>query len=62
MAEGDHPDYCVQCGSIVHPEDNFCGVCGASVPPTAPDATAMQQTPAQARPPPAAPLLAGIRR
>jgi hypothetical protein len=54
MAERDHPVYCARCGNIVNPGDNFCGTCGASVPPNAPEADATQQTPAQG-PPPAAP-------
>ena len=38
MAERDRPVYCTRCGSIVHPGDNFCGVCGARVSPAARDA------------------------
>jgi len=35
MAERDRPVYCTQCGSIVQPGNNFCGVCGARVSPNA---------------------------
>jgi|SRR5829696_3873778 len=52
MAERDRPVYCARCGSIVHPEDNFCGVCGARVPPNDPDVTPPQGTPTQAHAPP----------
>jgi hypothetical protein len=34
MAEGDRPVYCTQCGSIVQPGNNFCGVCGARMSPS----------------------------
>ena len=59
MADRDRPDYCAQCGSFVHPEDNFCGVCGARVPPNAPanapDDAPTQEMPALGNAPPRAP-------
>jgi hypothetical protein len=58
MAERDRPVYCAQCGSIVHPEHNFCGVCGARVPlnapDDAPDDAPTQEMPTLGYPPPSA--------
>jgi hypothetical protein len=54
MAERDRPAYCAQCGSIVHPENNFCGVCGARVPLNAADDAPTQEMPALVNPPPSA--------
>jgi hypothetical protein len=58
MAERDRPVYCAQCGSIVHPEHNFCGVCGARVPlnapDDAPDDAPTQEMPTLGNPPPSA--------
>jgi len=50
MAERDHPVYCTQCGSIVSPGNNFCGVCGARVSPNA-RGVAPAQIPTQVLPP-----------
>ena len=47
MAERNRPVYCTRCGSIVHPGDKFCGVCGARVSPAARDAGAPRGIPTQ---------------
>ena len=52
MAERDRPVYCAQCGSIVDAGDNFCGVCGSRVSPSARDAAPTQEIPAPAYAPP----------
>jgi hypothetical protein len=54
MAQRDRPVYCAQCGSIVHPEDTFCGACGAPVPLNAPDDAPTQEMPPLGNPPPSA--------
>lgn len=38
MTEGEHSIYCSRCGSIAQPGDRFCGVCGAPVLPSPPQA------------------------
>jgi hypothetical protein len=52
MTERDRPVYCTRCGSIVHPGDSFCGVCGARVTPAAPDAGPPGDIPTQVYAPP----------
>ncbi len=53
MTERDRPIYCSQCGSVVPPGENVCGVCGARVSPYAPGAAPAQEAPTQITPPPA---------
>ena len=52
MAERDRPVYCTRCGSIVHPGDGFCGVCGTRVSPAAPSAGPPGEIPTQVYAPP----------
>jgi hypothetical protein len=52
MAERDRPVYCTQCGSIVQPGNNFCGVCGARVSPNAQITRPTLEIPRQYPPPP----------
>src|SRR5215203_3060928 len=47
MTEEDRPVYCTQCGSIVSAGNNFCGVCGARVSPTARIAAPTREIPRQ---------------
>src|SRR5215217_6200212 len=55
MTERDRLVYCTQCGSIVQPGDNFCGVCGSAIPPDAPLAGPMEEIPTQVHAPPDVP-------
>ena len=50
MADGGHPVYCGNCGSIVQAEDRFCGVCGARITSNAPEAST-REIPTQVQPP-----------
>ena len=54
MAGREHPVYCAQCGSIVAAGDNFCGVCGARVSPSALESAPTQQMPTPSYAPPRA--------
>ena len=51
MADKNRPTYCVQCSSIVHAKDRFCGVCGGEIPPDAQDAAPTEEIPSQIRVP-----------
>ncbi len=55
MSERNRPVYCTNCGSIVQPGDNFCGVCGARVTSEAQDAAPSEEIPTQVYPPPNVP-------
>lgn len=55
MADEGRPVYCGSCGSIVQAGDQFCGVCGASIPPDAPEAIPTQEIPTLVSPPPSIP-------
>ncbi|CAA9475084.1 MAG: hypothetical protein AVDCRST_MAG25-2343 [uncultured Rubrobacteraceae bacterium] len=54
MASGGRPVYCARCGNIVAGGDNFCGVCGARVPPSAQEGAPNRQMPAPSYAPPRA--------
>ncbi len=54
MADGHRPVYCAQCGSVVDAGSNFCGVCGARVPPPPQEGAPTQQMPAPSYAPPRA--------
>ncbi len=62
MTERGRPVYCTQCGSIVEAGDNFCGVCGARVSPSARYAAPTQRIPTQVYAPRAAPTNGGGNR
>lgn len=55
MADEGRPVYCGSCGSIVQAGDQFCGVCGASIPPDAPEAIPTQEIPTLVPSPPNVP-------
>jgi Domain of unknown function (DUF4352) len=61
IADRGRPVYCTQCGSIVDPGDNFCGVCGTRVSPNVRDAVPTQEIPTQVYPPPNAQIHQGNR-
>jgi hypothetical protein len=54
LANGGRPVYCAQCGSVVAAGDNFCGVCGARVSPSALESAPTQQMPTPSYAPPRA--------
>ena len=54
MASGGRPAYCARCGNIVAAGDNFCGVCGARVSPSALESAPTQQMPTPSYAPPRA--------
>ena len=52
MAGRQHPVHCVQRGSTVDAENNFCGTCGARVSPPPQESAPAQQMPAPSYAPP----------